>query len=226
MVSRLLGVAALVFIRLVEEEVGRELLILVAGKVSLDRLIAVETKAAQPFDSIALLLGDSNGLGSGGKGRVVVPAALSEEAQELLGILGDQLGQLGVTRAELLKDGLEHLRLLLDYLAQLLELGVGSKEVKVAEILLGGCRSSSCFGGGGGGGTSTGCTSTRARASVLSGQVKEVDVAIVVEDRCGRLSASWRGGLTGGLLLEVLRNALDKECQRIQSGLILFFSLF
>ena len=34
---------------------------------------------------------------------------------------------------------------------------------------------------------------------MLGGQVKEVDIAIVVEDRGGRLSASWRGGgLTGG----------------------------
>lgn len=46
-VGRLLGIRGLVIIRLVEQEVGSEFFVLVAGEVSLDGLVAVEAQAAK-----------------------------------------------------------------------------------------------------------------------------------------------------------------------------------
>lgn len=75
------------------------------------------------LNSIALLFRHGDRLCARGQGCVVV-ASLPQQVQELLGVLGDELRKLGVTGTELLQDRLEHLRLLLDYLSQLLELGV------------------------------------------------------------------------------------------------------
>jgi hypothetical protein len=70
-------------------------------------------------------------------------------------MLGNQLRKLRVTGTKLLKDGLQHLGLLLDDLAELLKLGVVAQEVQVAEVLLrsttanrGANRSSSSLGVG------------------------------------------------------------------------------
>lgn len=63
--------------------------------------------------------------------RCIIVSFLAQQLQELLRMLLDQLGQLRVSGAHLLKDGLQHLRLGLDDLAKLLELRVISKEVEI-----------------------------------------------------------------------------------------------
>ena len=68
-----------IIVGLVEEEVGGQLLVLVARKVGLDDKIALEAKATQALDSFTLLLGDGDGLGAGWQRRVLVS------------ILGEQL---------------------------------------------------------------------------------------------------------------------------------------
>jgi hypothetical protein len=98
-----------------------------------------------PLNGVPLLLSHGNGLSTRGQGGVIV-SILAKQAEELLGVLGDQLGKLGVASTQLLQDGLQHLGLLLDNLTQLLELGVVSQEVQVAESL-----STSSSGGDGGG---------------------------------------------------------------------------
>lgn len=96
------------------------------------------------LNGVPLLLSHGNSLSSRRKGRIVV-SVLAEQAEELLRVLGYQLGELGVACTKLLQDRLQHLRLLLDDLAKLLELGVVSQEVQVAESL----PASSCGGDGG-----------------------------------------------------------------------------
>jgi len=49
------------FIRLLEKEVCRQLLVLIACKVSLDDLVARETKSAETLDGVAFFLGHANG---------------------------------------------------------------------------------------------------------------------------------------------------------------------
>ncbi len=84
-----------------------------------------------PLDSVPFFLGNRNSLRAGGE-RSIVVGVLAKEAEELFGVLGDQLGKLRVASAQLLQDRLEHLGLLLDNLAELLELGVVPQEVEVA----------------------------------------------------------------------------------------------
>lgn len=111
-----------------------------------------------PLDSIALLLGDRNSLGTRGERNIVI-GILTKKLEELVGIRGNELSELRVAGAKLLEDGLEHLWLLLDNLAELLELGVMSQEVEVTQVttLAGGSRSSS----GGGGLVATASSPTR-----------------------------------------------------------------
>lgn len=96
-------------------------------------LAPVSTVSTYPLNSVALLLGDGNSLCTRRQGRVVV-GILAQKLEELVGVRGNQLGQLRVAGTELLQDGLEHLRLLLHHLAQLLELGVVAEEVEVAQV--------------------------------------------------------------------------------------------
>lgn len=86
------------------------------------------------LNGVPLLLGHGNSLSSWRQGGIVI-SVLAEQAEELLGVLSYQLGKLRVASAKLLQDRLEHLGLLLDNLAKLLELGVVSQEVQVAESL-------------------------------------------------------------------------------------------
>lgn len=189
-VGRLLGGGWVLLVGLVEKEVGGELLVLVAGEVSLDGLVAVETEAAQLFtkknqyhchpqrfsqgprstytlDSIALLLSHGNRLSSRGK-RSIVVAILTEQTQKLLRVLGNQLSQLRVASAKLLQDGLEHLWLLLDHLAELLELRVVPEELQVAHASL---LSSSRLGDRGGG-TTASSVATSGSTALRSGEVE------------------------------------------------------
>lgn len=110
------SIITLVVIRLVEQEVRGQLLVLVAREVRLSGLLEVEAQPAQTLDGIALLLGDGNSVGSRRERGVFVAAGLAEQLQELVLVLRYQLGQLRVAGAELLQDRLQHLRLLLDYL--------------------------------------------------------------------------------------------------------------
>jgi hypothetical protein len=97
---------------LIEEEVSGQLLVLVARKVGLDNEVALEAKATQALDSLALLFGDGDGLRTWGQRRVLV-SILSKQLQKCIGVLCDHLRQLWVSCADLLEDGLKHLRLLL-----------------------------------------------------------------------------------------------------------------
>lgn len=202
---------------MVEQEVCGELLVLVAGEVGLDSLVTVEAEAAElfvpcqilaspekknavivglrtyTFNSIALFFGDGDRLRTRGK-RSVVITILTKETQELIGVLGDQLGKLGVASPELLQNRLQHLRLLLDDLAQLLELGVVAKEVEVAKALStngGGQAARSRSGSSTGESSSTGVTAT-----LLGSEVKEVDVRVIANS--GRRSRGGGGGGGGG----------------------------
>ena len=51
----------ILIIRLFEEEVGGQFLVLVASEVGLDDLVPREAESAQPLNGIALLLGDLDG---------------------------------------------------------------------------------------------------------------------------------------------------------------------
>src|SRR3569833_1162964 len=111
-----------------------------------------------PLNGIALLLGHRASLGARGQ-RSVVIGVLAKEAEELLRVLGDQLRQLRVASTKLLQDRLQHLGLLLHTLAELLELGVMSQEVEVAQAGLA---------AGGGSGNSSGRLRASAAASALA----------------------------------------------------------
>jgi hypothetical protein len=63
---------------------------------------------------------------------LVLTKILAQQLQELLGVLTNHRGDLGVACGDLLQDGLEHVRLLLDELAELLEVGVVAQEIEVA----------------------------------------------------------------------------------------------
>lgn len=167
---------------------------------------------AYSLNGIALVLCDGNGLCARRQGHVVV-GALSEQLKELVGVRGNELRQLGVPGAELLKYGLQHLRLLLDNLAQLLELGVVPKKVQVAHVATLGCGCSRCR-------RVAGTATTRAAASLLGREVKEVDSPIIFTALrlSGRLRRCVRARGRGGmalllLLLNIFRNSLHCTCQ-------------
>lgn len=174
-------------------------------------------RATYPLDSIPFLLRNRDGLGTGRQGHVVINI-LTEDAEELVGVLGNELSQSGVASAELLQDGLQHLRLLLDNLAQLLELGVVSKEVQVAELagLTCGTRTS-CYCGGS---RRSLCPSARSTTSLLSSEIEQVDTRLVVT--CGRSTTGGRsssrrsrGSLSRSLWwVDVLGDALRPSALR------------
>lgn len=150
--------------------------------------------------------------------RSIVVSILTKQAEKLVGVLSDQLGELRVAGTELLEDGLQHLGLLLDDLTELLKLGVISQEIQVAESLTTSSRSSR---GGGGTNTGTGTTSASstsgATASCLRGKVEQVYVTVVVDTSSGssgRGSGRLRGGSCGSLLLlQILGDTLGHVSQ-------------
>lgn len=161
-----------------------------------------------PFNSIALFFCDRDSLGAGGQGNVVV-GAFAQKREELVGVGGNQLCKLRVAGAKLLQNRLEHLWLLLNNLAELLELRVMSEKIQVAQICttLRCTRSSSS--------RATTATSSATTPTSLSGKIEEVYASIILSALLS--SGGGRGGLRrsgcGSLasmlfLLNVLRNTL------------------
>lgn len=162
----------------------------------------VHVGSTHPLDSIALFLRHRDSLRARRQGNIVV-CILAEQLQELVGIGRNQLGQLGVSGTKLLQDGLEHLRLLLNNLAELLKLGVVPEEIQVTKITAlacrGGCRCR-CR-------SAAAATSGRTTAALLGRQIEQVDASVVVTamSRCRlRRCAASRGGRGATLLLFLL----------------------
>ena len=116
--------------------------------------------------------------------------------------------KLGISGAELLEDRLEHLRLLLYNMAQLLELLIIPEELKVSKSSL------TTSGGGSGGSSSNGGitrTSTGTPAvALLSGKIEEVDTTVVRgrgsrSASCSRSRSRRVRGLGSRLLRRVVR---------------------
>lgn len=178
----------------------RQSCVLLASSVQIEK----KPGSTHSLNGVPLLLGHGNSLSSRRQGGVVV-SVLAEQAEELLGVLGNQLGQLWVASAELLQDRLQHLGLLLHNLAKLLELRVVSQEVQVAEPLPASSRSGD---GGGGSRASTGASTTGTgpagtTSSLLCGQVEQVHTVITTSRGrgCGRRRGRSRLGGWCGLLL-------------------------
>ena len=93
-------------------------------------------------------------------------------------MLTNQSSQLWVTSSNLLQDGLEHLRILLDDLSQLLELRVISEEIEVAKSCAGGTACTCASSGSSKQVSSSTCSSTTTGTTSLSslgGLLEEVD---------------------------------------------------
>jgi hypothetical protein len=100
------------------------------------------------------------------------------------------MGDLGVAGAELLQKRLKHARVLLDDLADLLELWIRTKELECA------VHDSLACGAAG-------------SAATLGRKIKEVDVVVVGNGSSSRGGGGGRRRLgRASFLLEVLRNAL------------------
>jgi hypothetical protein len=91
-----------------------------------------------PLDRSPLILRDANLLCSRRQRRIPL-RILRQQLQKLLWILADQRRQLRVARPDLLQNRLQHARLRLHNLAQLLELRVRAQEIQVAGPAAGGC---------------------------------------------------------------------------------------
>lgn len=115
-------------VRLVEQEIRGEFLVLVTRKVGLNNEITLEAQAAKAFNCLTLLFSNADGLSTRWQRRVFI-GVLGEQLQELFRVIGDQLSKLRIASADLLEDRFKHLRLLLHNLSQLLELGVVAQEV-------------------------------------------------------------------------------------------------
>lgn len=151
-----------------------------------------------PLDSFPLFLGHADGLSPRRHGRVLVDI-FTQQLKELVGVLSDELRKLRVTGANLLQNRLEHLRLVLDDLAQLLELRVVSKKVQVAQPTSStfctrcgrSCRP--CPGTCAQTGPTTGSCPRRTSASStptrLGGSFEKIDrlIATIAGRSCGRL---------------------------------------
>lgn len=175
-----------------------------------------EREKAYTFDGVSLLLGDVDLVGAWREGALPF---LTQKLQELLLVLTNQLGNLRVTRSDLLKDGLQHLGLLLDQLTELLEVGVVTEEIQAGKTFTRTrtrTRSSSSSTG-----TST-TSSTPFLAAGLSCCLEQVDGFVATPSGASGTSrgrglgrgSSGGGGLLLLLLLlllfflDVLRNAL------------------
>ena len=98
------------------------------------------------------------------------------------------MGKLGVPGAQLCENGFEHLRLLLDNLAQLLKLGIVAEKVEVAQALLATCsrRCYSC--------SRRSASTTRAptrSTPLLSSEIKEIQTHVLVSTGFGS-GCRWR----------------------------------
>jgi hypothetical protein len=128
----------------------------------------------------------------------------TQELEKLLLILTNELCNLRVTSGDLLKDGFQHLRLLLDQLAELLKMRVIPQEVEIGQS----------FPSSGSTGTSS-TTSALSSASLSSG-FKQIHWLITTGRRGSTLTGrSGRGRGGGGcgsllllLLLDVVRDSL------------------
>lgn len=150
-----------------------------------------------PLNSVPLLFGHGYGLG-GGRQRHVIVCRFTKKLEKLIRIRGDELRQTGVPGAQLLENGLKHLRLLLNDLAELLELRIVPKKVQIAKITTLTCGS----GGGSGGGSSIrSCVGTAAAgpaASLLSCEIEEVDASFILGALSSRIRLRGSNGGGGG----------------------------
>lgn len=124
----------------------------------------------------------------------LIAEVLRQQLQKLLLVLADELRQLRVARANLLKDRLQHLRLLLHQLTQLLEVRVISQEVQIPQLArFSTARSGSSPGPG------TGASSSLPLAGArLSSSFKQIHRLVAADCRCGGASGtSRRGGRAG-----------------------------
>ena len=145
-VRRFCEVSLLVIIWLFEQKVGGELFVLVTCEVCLDHLVAGKAKSAESFDRITLLLRNTNrgstrwertsithatnGIASDVLASMLVHSVLQrlrvkpylgQQLEKLFLILPNNLSKLWIAFSNLLEDRLEHGRLLLNKLTQLLE---------------------------------------------------------------------------------------------------------
>lgn len=126
----------------------------------------------------------------------------------MFGVVRNELCKKGVTRTELFEDGLEHLGLLLDDLAKLLELWVVSEEVEVPKTLWrASCRCSL-----------TSAARGRSTTALLSGsKIKEVHTAFVTAtclrggSGFGRRGGSCRGRRSASFLCEAFGDTLYRN---------------
>lgn len=164
------------------------------------------------FNGVSLLLGNVDLVGAWGKSALPF---LTQKLQELLLVLSNQLGNLRVTRSDLLKDRLQHLGLLLDQLTKLLKVGVVTEEIQAGKTFTRTRTSSSPTG-------TSATSSTTFLAAGLSRCLEEVDGFVAASSgACGTSRGRGLGGGSGGsggllllllllllLFLDVLRNAL------------------
>lgn len=144
------------------------------------------------LNGIPLLRCDGNGLCTWGQvGLIILIKVLTQQLQELLGVLSDDLGNLGVASRNLLQNGLKHVGLLLNELAKLLEVGVAAEEVQAGK----GIATSTS---GGGSTTSTSTTGTTTITGLGSG-LEQVHGLLTT-----RATGSSRDGRKGTSLLLLL----------------------
>lgn len=142
-------------VRLVEQKVRREFFVFVARKVSLDDEVALEAKTAQlpkqlqsattlhhtedlkiksaethPFDGFPFFLGNGHTLCTWRQREAfLVVSTFGQQLHELFRIARNHLSERRVAGSNLLQHILEHLRLLLDELAEVLEGRIFTQEV-------------------------------------------------------------------------------------------------
>lgn len=131
--------------------------------------------------------------------RKHVFTVFTQQLEKLFFVLANELRDLRVTSGDLLKNGLEHLRLLLNKLTQLLEMRVVTKEIEVRK----------CFATG----TTTGTRPTCAITSLGCG-FKQVDGLVFARGGSGGgggFTGRFLGGTGGrsGLLLFLLNVLWD-----------------
>lgn len=96
-----------------------------------------KSQKTHPLNRRSLILRDADLLRPRRQRRIPL-RILRQQLQELLRVLADQRRQLRIARPDLLQDRLQHARLRLDNLAQLLELRVRAQEIQVAGPAAGG----------------------------------------------------------------------------------------
>lgn len=94
-------------------------------------LVKQQWYATYTLDCITLFWRNTNVLCARRQRNTLSVVALGEQLHELLGITGNQLRKLRIRGADLLQDVLEHGRLLLNKLPQVLEGGIVAQEVKI-----------------------------------------------------------------------------------------------